>query len=376
MEEIRSRSIAGVDGLISGMDTHEGVKSAREFFRSQGLPINAAGTVDTNLSEAQVVQLAVWRKERCEGGIEMVTPEDFYRKVYLAASLWPQVQGGETKYLFGKGIGVEIALRGEVRGREKRPVAFPYRTHSDFEFYGVRFEAAPNGGYISGEVYPEIFQRVFEAQEYFDPTRMKGVKGMSPNLLHDTAETVDFGGLTLKIPELELLFLDKWRAGESTPRTVRGQVMSDAEILARQYALDRQKIHGYLQQFIVQPLLLQAESALAEKIEAHFAAISRSWAGSRASIEEDGEMPTPESIAAAMNQRIDSYAKFPNTSVGGIRVGYWVPLEGKHLDEKGEIADQELRAVIIGKIEAEEKERIERIRGMGRELDTLLDAAA
>ena len=40
-------------------------------------------------------------------------------------------------YLFGKGVGVELALRGTVVGREKNPIVFPYRSHSDFEIYGT-----------------------------------------------------------------------------------------------------------------------------------------------------------------------------------------------------------------------------------------------
>jgi hypothetical protein len=354
----------------------EEIKSAQEFFRSKGFAVGEDRLISNQLSETQIEELAKWRKERFDagGGIEMPTEEDFYRKVYLAASLWRQVQGTETKYLFGKGAGVEIALRGNVQGREKRPVAFPYRTHSDFEFYGVQYEAAENGAYISGEVYPEQFQRVFGGQEYFHPTRTKGMKNLPPDLLHTTAEKVDFGGIELKVPELELLFLDKWLSQESTPRSVNGQVMTDAEVLARQYVLDREKTRNYLQQFVIQPILDQAEKTLQKETENHLRAVPRLLRMGRVQLEESETPITPEALVEFANDQIAAYAGLPNASVGGISVKYWIPLKVGQINGNGEIVDENLREEIRQKIKESESERLESVRSMTQRLDGLFDS--
>ena len=105
----------------------------------------------------------------------------------------------QVYYLFGKGHAVEIALIGDVQDRIAAKRDFPFRTHSDFDLYGVPLDVE----------YSESFKLVFGAQETYDPTETKGLHNLPPGLLHNTAEKVDLGGLSVLIPQLELLFLDK-----------------------------------------------------------------------------------------------------------------------------------------------------------------------
>lgn len=231
---------------------------ARDFFRGFGLPIAPNGLVDaTALHPEHIDRLRKWR-EVVSGnmGVEMPTEDEFYRKTLLAVSLWPQKDGDAINYLIGKGAGVEVALRGNVQGRIKRPFIFPYRQHSDFELYDVKYNAGPSGENLDNtRIYPEAFVEVFGGQEYFPPTKTKGLRGLpfdqSKKLLDQTYETVDLGGIPVLIPQLELLFLDKYQAQESTPRQVDGKIMIDAKLLARQYQLNTDLVHEYLMSYII-----------------------------------------------------------------------------------------------------------------------------
>lgn len=66
--------------------------------------------------------------------------------------------------------------------------------------------------------YPHAFKKVLGAQEFFPLTKTKGLKNLPPDLLHTTAEAVNFGGIEIFIPELELLFLDKYFNAEISLR--------------------------------------------------------------------------------------------------------------------------------------------------------------
>ena len=144
-------------------------------------------------------------------GIIMPTIEDFDNKVRLAISLWPQInENEEISYLFGKGVGVELALRGKVLGREKNNHNFPYRSHSDFEIYdSIGYERIPESG---------NFIHVLGAQEIYPKTATKGLHGLDESLMDSTYDVVSYQGGTYLVTCLEILFLDKWMKQESTPR--------------------------------------------------------------------------------------------------------------------------------------------------------------
>jgi hypothetical protein len=64
-------------------------------------------------------------------------------------------QSGRHNYLAAKGWGAELAILGEAKNRKKNKLNFtiPYRSHSDFELYGVSDEFA----------YTEAFYNIFGA---------------------------------------------------------------------------------------------------------------------------------------------------------------------------------------------------------------------
>ena len=177
-------------------------------------------------------------------GIIMPTLLDFDKKIALAIELWPQVnKDGGIDYLFGKGVGVELAIRGQVKGREKNPMSFPYRSHSDFEIYDC-----------DGDDYNEMpeahdFYAVFGGQELYPKTSTKGLTDIEPGLMDSTYEVVSYNGHDYLVPELELLFLDKYLKMESTPR----QEGCDALLLMKQYHLNIDKINLYYEKYFKKP---------------------------------------------------------------------------------------------------------------------------
>jgi hypothetical protein len=217
---------------------------AREFFKSLGIRINEQGLVESNLTEEELTILNRWFENTEENGIQMPHEEDFYRNILLCISLAPQKEDGQIQYLLGKGIGVEIALRGDVKGREKIENNFPYRSHSDFEIYASR------NGLIGGN-----FKNIFGAQEFYPEDHTKGLSNMPKGLMHDTAEKVEIDGYTFYVPQLELLFLDKFLVKESTPR----EQGCDARLLAMSYKLDSKLIHKYLEEYRVKPSRIKIE---------------------------------------------------------------------------------------------------------------------
>jgi len=218
------------------------------------MPIGEDGLLDVGvLTGEQLQQLHEYERESANelgfGGMPDI--DTFWRKTYLILSLWPQVKDGRIMYLFGKGHAVEVALRGDIKGRQKREVSFSYRTHSDFDLYGVATDPQREFKYKVDYVYTPVFKKVFTGQEAY--VAAKFVRGLPEavqleirDLMHKNEERVDLGGgVTALAPELEILFLDKFIMREGTPR----EDGIDAEILARAYVLDGTKVLGYFDKY-------------------------------------------------------------------------------------------------------------------------------
>lgn len=188
-------------------------------------------------------KLIEYNKKTTINGILMPTIDDFNNKTSLAIELWPQINNSKVEYLFGKGVGVELALQGEVIGREKNMDSIPYRSHSDFEIYNSisnNYEQLDNS---------KDFRQVFGAQEIYPKTNTKALKDMPSDLMDNTYETVTYNGKKYLIPQLELLFLDKYLRKENTPRN--GEY--DAELLLKAYKLDLDTILRYYELFVKIP---------------------------------------------------------------------------------------------------------------------------
>lgn len=164
------------------------------------IPIKNGLINSENLNDEHIKLLKEWENKTEIGGIIMPQLEDFYRSVLVAISLNPQKnEDGKIEYLFGKGIGVEIALRGKVQGRNVFGTEPMYRSHSDFELYDTKENP-----------HTQYFQEVFGSQEFYPQTKTKGLKDIPEGEMDTTHEIVDLDGYKILIPKLEILFLDKF----------------------------------------------------------------------------------------------------------------------------------------------------------------------
>lgn len=353
----------------------EAIKDAQNFFRSVGLTIESNGLVTSEPTQEQITQLQEWQESTTGNlGVIMPTEQDFYRKTLLAVSLWRQHEGDKTSYLLGKGAGVEVALRGNIQNRTKRPIVFSYRSHSDFELYGVDYNAGENGTNLGGKpIYTEAFREVFGSQEFFPVTKTKGLKNIPPTLLHDTAEVVDFGGVPVRIPQLELLFLDKYMAKESTPRT-EGH---DADLVARQYVLDRARIHQYLDQLVIEPAVSEIQEHTQRDYQSQLDGIKRNIGWIRQEFEEAGIDPAPQDLVEKLNERtqtmLDICGSESNVVSSGIRLNLWETVKPEQIDASGNIIDQDFLQRLQDKVRKMESAAIERYREKHQEIDQLFD---
>ena len=291
------------------------MQEALRYFKEMGMPIKN-GYIDAEaLTEEQIEILEKWKKETDVNGIMMPEEQDFYRSVLLATSLYPQKnQEGQIQYLFGKGIGVEIALRGTIEGRRQYETQPPYRSHSDFELYDS------NGSYT------EEFYRVFEAQEYYPPTETKGLKEIPEGYMDKTHETVMIDGYEVLVPQLEILFLDKFLKKESTPR----DGVYDCELLAEKYELDVSLIERYLKKHCFQVEAEQQREG-AEGYKKRFSEhIIRN-------LENEDGYADLESAIKSVNMEIQNWGKA--TVALGIRIAWFVELttDDVFINEAGEI---------------------------------------
>ncbi len=215
---------------------NNGMQEAVSYFESMGIPMKD-GLLDVNaLTEEKVERIKKWQRDTEQHGIMMTNMEDFYRSLLVAISVHPQKDSnGNINYLFGKGFGTEVALRGNVLGRTKHNTNPIYRSHSDFELYDAKV------------FMTRLFLEIFGTQEYFPPDRTKGLVNFEEGYMDSTYETVDVDGYKVLVPQLELLFADKFLRKEGTPRNG----VYDCELLANEYDLnfdlikEHVKEHGY-----------------------------------------------------------------------------------------------------------------------------------
>lgn len=220
------------------------------------LDIDPGGNFQTEPTADQLAQLKDWHEATStapngEEGADIAMPTEgiFTKKMILAKALMPQRdESGNILYLFGKGAGMELALQGEVNGRDKRDIEVPYRTHSDFEIYGAiatNYDQIPHG---------DRFKAVFGGQEIYPVTETKGLHELPPDFLHKSAEAVDYGGVEFLVPRLELQLVDKFeKANERVERSLRDK--TDAEWLASTYDLNGEVVHAAIDDFVISPEL-------------------------------------------------------------------------------------------------------------------------
>lgn len=296
-----------------------GIKEARELFKNMGVSIEEDGTISKDLSKEEMDKLKEWYDKTRDGTIQMPTEQSFYENVLVATSLFPQEENGNINYIFGKGIGIEVALRGNVEGRAKNDVEFPYRSHSDFEMYGM------DGDYDSQ------FKEIFGSQEKYPTTKTKGLSELPPELMHSSAEEVDLDGTKVLVPKLELLFLDKYLKQESTPR----EQGIDAALLAKQYDLDYGLVYKYLFEYSMKPQIaagLQKKGPNKEKATQQINKFLNECENNF--VDDYDYYPDSEEFSAEVNDRISTY-KSSGVSKFGIPMESYNDITSEDLIDMG-----------------------------------------
>lgn len=302
----------------------ERVESVVGYFNTEfGLDIDTHGVLNTEPSQEQLSALKEWHESTSGDSIIMPDFDTFTAKMILAKALMPQIdEQGQVQYLFGKGAGAELALQGEVAGRVKRLEAVPYRTHSDFEIYAAETDS------YSAIKHSERFTAVFGAQEIYPVGKTKGLSGLPKDLLHETAETVDFGGVSFLVPSLELQFVDKFeKANESVERRLREK--TDAEWLASSYELDTELVHSTIDAYVIAPELAKLQPPEEETLRTHDLLV-RKVAEAKRRIKGDNPQASDTDVNSALagdfmltnlarNKGIENVGELIDTSTGGLK---------------------------------------------------------
>lgn len=298
------------------------MNEAMKYFKNMGIPIKNGLIDSASLTNEHIRILREWESKTEIDGIMMPQLEDFYRSVLAAISLNPQKnEEGKIRYLFGKGIGIEIALRGKVQGRNIIETEPMYRSHSDFELYDAK-----------ENVYTQYFQDIFGSQEYYPPTKTKGLRDIPEEEMDNTHEIVDLDGYEILVPKLEILFLDKFLKKEATPR----ESGYDCELLAERYDLDKDLVYEYLKKYYFS-YKINEERRNEERTKNNLPqAIIKNL---NYVMEEDNTLSIEQAIEI-LNNKIESFRAInKNISANGIRVDTFIPLtlQDVLMDEQGRI---------------------------------------
>ncbi|MGE3769804.1 MAG: hypothetical protein AB7G06_02505 [Bdellovibrionales bacterium] len=208
--------------------------------------------------------------DRSASGIAILFPN--YNALHLLTKLALQAmpQTADLPWLAGKGWGCELAIQGTVEGRLRYPLQLPLRAHSDMELYNT-----PQGFNYS-PAWP------FGAQEYFGQRETKLLaKAGKPRVLFPegfltaTAETVDFEGIKINVPRLEILCVDKFLGPGAVGRDIGGEIYTDAEVLIACYDLDKGEMQQLLDDYYILPNIAALETGVEANLISHFAALSR-----------------------------------------------------------------------------------------------------
>ena len=179
--------------------------------------------------------------------------------------------------------------------------------------------------------------------------------------------------MSVLVPQLELLFLDKYIERESTPRT-EGY---DADLLARQYVLDRAKIHEYLDQLVITPAILDTQRRIQRHYQMQIDGIRRNIGWIRKEFEDVGADPALSSIVNELNARQQAdlaiWGHESSRVSSGIRLNLWESLRPEQFDADGNIIDQAFLRRLHGKLQQKARDAIEVYKSEHLEVDRLFD---
>ena len=282
-----------------------------------------------NYSSEDIEEIRKWNIDTSHDGIIINNYDEFITKILLTLKLWPQVDNNQINYLFGKGIGVELALQGNVQNRIKYNKCYPTRSHNNIDFYAVSDVSSPN------------FYQVFGTPTIYPTSNTSVLEALPSNMLYETKEIVSINNHQIYIPELEILFLDKYLNRELIHR----KEGYDYELLMHEYDLNVDKILNYLEEYYIKPKLSMTKDRYKiiydEQIKAIEYIINNSSKLNTA-IEE-------------IDSQINIYPKGLGLKYAGIYVDLWIPLSDKCIikdkDKKYRITDTNYLNRLMKRIE-------------------------
>ena len=305
-------------------------------------------------------KLKEYNERTIENGIVMPRLEDFDRKMQMAIDLWPQInKNGGIDYLLGKGVGVEVALRGTVQNRKKYHNNFPYRSHSDFEIYDtLGYNEIPES---------DKFRYVFGAMEIYPKSKTKGLSGMEEDLMDRTYEIVEYNGRKYLVPQLEILFLDKYLRKESTPR----KEGYDAELLMMEYDLDIEKIKDYYIKYVKTTEMNDFLNRLQGAYERQIIGLTEKMVTMISNkLEEEGIDISFDNIIKGVNHGIKKWKSTSVSIVCGVRLDI-CPDDLKFIEKNGKIdLDETTKQEILRLIE---KVKVDKEKEYDDELNSIVE---
>ena len=264
--------------------------------------MNIREILKKDIDEFDIEALRLWNIDSSVDNKLMPDYETFVDKVLVINKLWPQIVDGKINYLFGMGIGIELALQGNVIGRRKNNNCYPYRSHNDIYLYDV--DSINDNNLLS-----RVFKNVF----LFDKKNTYTLNGLSSDLLDKNYDMVMIHNHKILIPCLEILFLDSYLSGGMDKR-VEG---ADYLLLIKEYDLDIDRVISYLEEYYINYLINNTDSRYDNLLEEQISAIERIInTGKRA-----------DRSLFSLEEQISSYPKGNNLKYAGIYVDLWIPLE-------------------------------------------------
>lgn len=244
--------------------------------------------------------------ETSKDGVMINSYEDFLNKIMLITKLWPQKEDSKINYLFGKGLGVELALQGNVIGRKRNNYCYPFRKHNDIVLFDVKI----NDYEDTKESYD--FKEAFGNIEFYSNRETKFLSNIKKDLFDSTYETVVINNHKILIPELELLFLEKYFDREVISR----EEGYDYQLLFNEYDLDIDKIINYLEEYYIKPSISDKENYYSNLLEKQVKSIERI-------LNNGGKIgPNLENLELQIN----SFPRGKNMIYAGILIDLWIPL--------------------------------------------------
>lgn len=262
--------------------------------------MNIRELLSKEIEDSDIDSLRLWNIDSSIDGVNMPDYDSFIDKILVINKLWKQMGEDTINYLFGMGIGIELALQGNVIGRRKNNNCYPYRPHNEIYLYNVNR--------VNNNLY-----KVFNNIKVYNKNSTFVLSDMPSDLMDNNYDMVMIHNHKVLIPCLEILFLDSYLSGGMDKR-VEG---ADYELLIREYELDLDKVISYLENYYINPLINNGDSKYDGLVDEQISAIERILnTGKRA-----------DRSLFSLEEQISSYPTGNNLKYAGIYVDLWIPLD-------------------------------------------------